>query len=175
LENKIKFLKKKNISVIEWLVVIVLMSLLFISTLPKFSNLTVDARNAANYTLSQTFQTTVAAVHQAWNSNGSPTVANGSNVVVDGQVIHVNYLGWPDNNKGLLLTQSDCAVLWNTLLNNAPIAGCVDCRESCTAIATNGCYITSARNAACVFTLSTNAGIGMKYSLATGMVEWTSE
>jgi len=157
------------------MVAIVFIGVLFMGTLPKFSNLTVDARNAANQALSDTLQTTIENAHKAWVSGGAPTIATGSNVVVDGQVIHVNYMGWPDNSKGVLPIAADCAILWNTLLNNAPIAGCVSCREPCTSTATNGCYITSAKGTSCTFILSTNPGISIEYSLGAGIVVGTAE
>jgi len=169
------FWKKKSFSVLECLVLASLIGVFTLGMLPKFSHLIFDAQNVSTQQLADTLQKSFNEIHAAWVGSGSSSVAGGSYVLVDGQRIHVNRLGWPDNGAGVSPAPSDCAFLWNSLLNNAPIAGCEKCEESCHRQSTNGCYITTAKGATCVFTLCSNPTVRVLHNVNNGVVDFNAE
>jgi type II secretory pathway pseudopilin PulG len=169
------FWEKRSFSVLECLVLVALIGVFTLGALPKFSHLTLEAQTVSNQQLADTLQKALSATHATWVSSGSSSVIGGSYVLVDGQRIHVNSLGWPDNGVGVSPAPSDCAFLWNSLLNNAPIAGCEKCAESCHRQSTNGCYITTTKGATCVFTLCSNPVVRVLHNISNGIVSRNAE
>ena len=170
-----RFWKKRSFSILECLVLVSLIVVFGLGMLPKFSDLTSEAQNVSNQQLADTLKKALEATHAAWVNSGSSNAAGGSYVLVDGQRIHVNRLGWPDNGKAFSPQPSDCAFLWNSLLNNAPIAGCEKCVEPCNQQSTNGCYITTTTGSSCVFTLCSNPAVRVLHSIGNGVVDVNAE
>lgn len=163
-------------TMIELVIVIILIGILSATALPKFTNLTVQARNASNQGIAGALGGAFSIAHSAWVSAGASNIPGGSNIVLEGQNVHVNNIGWPDNGKGVAPTAADCAVIWNSILNNPPLAGCSTCVQNCTATSTNGCYIAAAGGSSiCSFSLATNPPITVTYDMASGLVGFTSQ
>ncbi len=169
-------LKKKHpVTLIDIIIGIVLIGIIVSASLPKFSNLTIQAREASNDGVVTALTTAISAAHAVWVSSGASNATNGSFIVVDGQQLHVNNFGWPDNNKNVSPEVEDCAALWSTILSNPPIAGCDICVQECTPSSNNGCYITSVTGAICKFALATNPRITITYNMSNGSIGSTSE
>ena len=157
--------KKRSLSALEYLVLISLVAVFALGSLPKFSHLTNEAKKVSNKQLADAFQKALTDAHTAWMGNKTPNAKTGSYVFIDGQRVHVNHLGWPDYDSDLTPSSNDCAFLWNSLLSNAPIAGCENCHEHCDSQATNGCYITTTQSGTCIFTLCNDVSVQVSYNV----------
>jgi len=156
-------------TLIEVVIVLVILGILAAAALPKFLDLSTNARTATNQSISSSLGTSAAISHSAWLAAGSPT-ATGAPVSVnlESTVVYVNNTGWPigavnainaDGTPGV----SNCTDIWNNVLNNAPpaSAGC----------AVNTCYVASVSATACTYVIGGTPGGGpytIIYTFATG-------
>jgi prepilin-type N-terminal cleavage/methylation domain-containing protein len=163
-------------TMIELILVILLIGILAAVALPQFVNLTIQAKNAANQSLAGTLTSALHMAQAAWLAHGSVDSTGGATIILQNTEVHVNSLGWPDNNKNVSPLATDCAVIWKNLLSQAPIAGCASgCSQVCTTISTSGCYVATASGPICMWTNSSNLLVSITYNLSDGVVGTTSE
>jgi MSHA pilin protein MshB len=120
-------------TLIELVIVIVLISILSAVALPKFSNLTTQARQAASAGVAGGLSAGVSVAHAQWLASGSP-----SSISLEGQIIYMSPVvngigGWPEDTAATgsgVATASKCLNVWNSILNNPPIAG-ITCTGNC--------------------------------------------
>ncbi len=168
--------KPRGFTLIELIIVIVLLGILAATALPKFANLTIQAKNAANQGMAGAMGSATSIAHAAWLANGAPTEVGGSNISLEGSTVHVNTLGWPDGSVDTTATPSACANVWTSILTNPPPAGCASgCSNVCTTSSTNNCYIASAAGSVCTYTQSSSSSITVTYDMNGGAIGSTSQ
>ena len=114
-------------TLIELVAVILLLGVLSVVALPRFIDLSGDARAAAVAGTRSAFQAGVQQVHLKWITAGSPgavqdflpiTSASGAGA------LSVNANGWPADMRGVSLTlnsTNDCVDVWRAVLSaNSP-------------------------------------------------------
>lgn len=82
-------------TLIELVIVIVILGLLAATALPKFADLTNEARDAACRGVGGGFKSGVAIVHAKWLAVGAPTTEPVT-VQVEGGTVSLTTAGWPD-------------------------------------------------------------------------------
>ena len=112
----------KGFTLIELIVVIVLMSLLAVSALPKISAIDREAHEARFLTVVSSFRQAVKHVHLAWLVDGRNTAIQDfidvTNPLAQGD-LSVNKFGYPVDTRGnslTLNTQNDCIDVWHALM-----------------------------------------------------------
>jgi MSHA pilin protein MshA len=86
--------QQSGFTLIELVVVIVILGLLAATALPRFVNLTGQARVASLQGIAGAVASGAALARAQWLVNGS---TGAGSVTVDGQVVTVNTSGYPDN------------------------------------------------------------------------------
>ena len=79
-------------TLIELVIVIVILGLLAATALPKFADLTDEARGAALSGVAGDFRSAIAITHAQWLAEGS----SGNIRLQDGSLVQMNASGWPD-------------------------------------------------------------------------------
>lgn len=125
--NLVKFTNRQTgFTLIELVVVIVLLGLLAATALPRFLNVTDQARQASLEGMSGGFAAGVAMVRAKWISDGNSTGKAGIAVMVDGGAIYVNENGWPAKTSSAVgagsndQTAIECQQVWNFVLQSPP-------------------------------------------------------
>ncbi|HEC19498.1 MAG TPA: type II secretion system protein [Gammaproteobacteria bacterium] len=88
--------KQSGFTLIELVMVIVILGILAATALPKFADLTGDARQASVEGLLGAVNSTMAIVHAQALVDNVATSASGDSVTIEGQTINLVY-GYPDD------------------------------------------------------------------------------
>jgi prepilin-type N-terminal cleavage/methylation domain-containing protein len=151
-------------TLIELVVVIVLLGILAATALPKFANLSTQARKAAADGVAGALASAVNQAHASWLAGGqvSPiTFEGGQNVVIDAN-------GWPEATAGAsngVATVAKCTQLWTGLLQPGAPTAATPCVGTCQYL------VAVAGGNTCRFTDQRGTGTNViTYNITTGVV-----
>jgi len=112
----------KGFSLIELVIVVVLLSLLAATALPRFLNVTEEAEDATVEGVAGGFATAVSLARAEWEVEGRPK--NEVTINMDGFNFHVNDLGYPSGiNTDVApdsMTALNCQEVLQAVLQSAP-------------------------------------------------------
>ena len=104
--------KTRGFTLLELAAVIVILGVVAIFILPKFTNFRTESYKASVSGFAGAFKSTISTVHQQWVANGKPS----SLTLKDGSVIDMNAVGYPIS----VLGDSSCLTLADSLLAAHP-------------------------------------------------------
>ncbi|MEJ2763888.1 prepilin-type N-terminal cleavage/methylation domain-containing protein [Photobacterium sp. MCCC 1A19761] len=184
--------KQTGFSLVELVIVIIVVGLLAVAALPRFMNVTDEAKKASIQGVAGGFATAVLSARAQWEANGRPVSGSYNVVNYDGQNFYLTTAGsdqgvisegYPlaESEKNIRQIQSsDCAWLMENLMQNPPKVTSV--AESATK--SDYAYLAKADNAQCNFyqlasaaagsngdAVSAESGHKFVYNLANGQVE----
>ncbi|WP_085298417.1 type II secretion system protein [Cognaticolwellia mytili] len=128
--------KQSGFTLIELVIVVVILGFLAVTAIPKFIDLTDQAKQANIEGMAGGFATAVSLVRAQWEAEGRPKDTNGKNAVdYDGTTLFLTkesntttlkirpgYItGIADNGDSLAgLTATDCIDIWQSILQQPP-------------------------------------------------------
>ena len=141
-------------TLIELVVVIALLGLLAAVALPKFVDLSSDARTAALNGVQGGFSSAVQIAHARWLADGTGAAGN---ITLQGTTIVVNAAGWPTVDSANA-AQDTAAELYALIMAGAVPSDWTPTETPATGLGT------------ATFTLSGTGGGAFSYNAATGVV-----
>ncbi|BBB30738.1 type II secretion system protein [Neptunomonas japonica] len=109
-------MKQGGFTLIELVTVIALLGILSAVALPRFIDVTDDAREAVSSATLGSFNTSLSLARSAWFAKG----ANLTSLTMDGTTYDYSAQGWP---TGSILNSAGCSEVWRDLLQSAPSIG----------------------------------------------------
>jgi len=153
---------------IELVVVILILGILAATALPKFIDVTDEARDAAFSGTSGGLSTGIALAHAQWMANGASTtaglVAGYGTPVGD---VYANTAGWPIDDSS---ATTSCIGIWNGIFQGGAPSLAVAANTAAAVTAGVDYYIISDSAATCVYTYTAVPAKTISYALATGAV-----
>lgn len=133
--NKIELKKSSGFTLIELVIVVVILGFLAVTAIPKFLDLTEQAKQANIEGMAGGFATGVSLVRAQWEAEGRPTVNSVNRVDYDGSVLYLTTQpnanpnnirpGYPtgldqNNADGTAMNTTDCINVWQGILAQPP-------------------------------------------------------
>ncbi|KLV06408.1 prepilin-type N-terminal cleavage/methylation domain-containing protein [Photobacterium ganghwense] len=123
--------KQTGFSLVELVIVIIVVGLLAVAALPRFLNVTDEAKKASIEGVAGGYATAVLSVRAQWEAYGRPKSDNRNMVNYDGTDIYLTQaedannpsVGYPialTNKAVAALSATDCVALMDNLLQNPP-------------------------------------------------------
>lgn len=152
-------------TIVELVAVIVIVGLLAAVALPRFVDLTDDARDAGFARTREAFRAGVDLVHAGWIARGASGAVDAV-TVEGGGLIGLNDAGWPENiladGGDGTVTAAECASLWAGLLDSPPD---IDVHPDAA-----DWLATSEAGSTCRYTLGRDPTRSFTYATASGVV-----
>lgn len=126
--------KQKGFTLIELVIVVVILGFLAVTAIPKFLDLTDQAKQANIEGMAGGFATGVSLARAQWETEGRPTVSNQNSVNYDGTIFYLTTppansttirAGYPvglvsSNTTTGVMTAARCMEVWNGVFQQPP-------------------------------------------------------
>ena len=104
---------QQGFTIIELVIVIAILGILGAVALPKFADLTSDAKSAAFDGIKGGFTSSLMIAHSKWLAEGSNTTDPNTISLEGSTSVQMNTTGWPKTGAG----NGDAAALWSVLMS----------------------------------------------------------